>query len=120
MAPCVRRVEVVAGFWIALREGGPWSVVLLITVAFAFAIVRGHIVRGSELDRQERRFEKDTDRVLSLYVKQIETLVEAAKKKDETIASQDKQIEKLIVANEVSATALEKIVKEAQKRGFFE
>ncbi len=108
------------GFWVVLREGGPWTLLLLCVAGFLIAGTRGVFVRGSELDRLERRFEKDTDRVLGLYEKQFDALVEAAKKKDETIASQDRQIEKLIASNDVATQALDKIVKEAQKRGFFE
>lgn len=105
--------------WPMVRDGGPWIVVLLLVVAFVLALSRGVLIRGGEVERIERRMEKDTDRVLSLYAKQIEHLVEAAGKKDETIASQDRQIEKLIDANDVSASALDKIVKEAERRGFF-
>jgi hypothetical protein len=110
----------VAQFWIALRDGGPWAIILLCAAAFIFAMARGILVRGAELERIERRIEKDTDRVLALYVKQIETLVEAASKKDETIASQDRQIEKLIGSNDIAAQALEKIVREAERRGFLQ
>jgi hypothetical protein len=111
-------------FFTALREGGPWAVLFLVVVAviggLLFAFSRGILVRGGEVDRIERRIEKDTDRVLDLYRDQIKTLLEANGKKDETIASQDRQIEKLIGANETATVALDKIVREAERRGFFQ
>lgn len=109
-----------ASFWVAVKEGGPWSLLLLALVGFVFAMARGHLVRGAEIDRIERRIEKDTDRVLELYREQIKLLVDAAAKKDATIATQDEQIGKLLVSTEVSSAALEKIVKEADRRGFFQ
>ena len=64
--------------------------------------------------------EKDTDRVLALYVKQIDSLVESTTRKDETIKSQDAQIAKLLESSAVATEALDKIVKEAERRGFFQ
>lgn len=109
-----------APFVTAVVEGGPWVVLLLVLAAVAFAMVRGHLVRGSEVDRMERQREKDTDRVLALYVKQIDQLVSAAARKDETIAKQDEQIERLLAGHETATQALDKIVKEAERRGFFQ
>lgn len=109
-----------AAFWVAVKEGGPWSLLLLALVGFVYAMARGHLVRGAEIDRIERRIEKDTDRVLDLYREQIKTLVEAHSKKDATIATQDEQIGKLLASTEVSSAALDKIVKEADRRGFFQ
>ena len=108
----------------AMREGGPWLVLLFVVLSgitgLLFAFSRGILVRGGEVERIERRIEKDTDRTLALYMKQIELLTAAAGKKDDTIASQDRQIEKLIESNDVASKALDKIVKEAEKRGFFQ
>jgi hypothetical protein len=109
----------VAAFWPVLKQGGPWAVLLLCVAAFVVALVKGWLMRGSDLERIERRMEKDTDRVLALYVKQIDALVAAAGKKDDTIAAQDAQIGKLLEASTVSAVALDRIVKEAERRGFF-
>ncbi len=111
------------GLWSAISEGGPWAALLFVlisgTVGLVFTMSRGLLVRGTEVDRIERRMEKDTDRVLSLYVKQIDSLTEAGKLKDETIAKQADQIEKLMDANGVATSALDKIVKEAERRGHF-
>ncbi len=109
-----------APFVTAVTEGGPWVVLLLVLAAIGFALVRGHLVRGSEVDRMERQREKDTDRVLALYTKQIDQLVSAAARKDETIARQDEQIDKLLSGNATATEALDKIVKEAERRGFFQ
>jgi hypothetical protein len=107
-----------------MREGGPWFLLFFVVLSgitgLLFAFSRGILVRGGEVDRIERRIEKDTERTLALYLKQIDLLTAAATKKDETIAVQDRQIEKLIDSNEVATQALDKIVKEAEKRGFFQ
>lgn len=104
-----------------MREGGPWFVLLFILIVgitgFAFALSRGILVRGSDVERIERRIEKDTDRVLALYVKQIDALTETVKLKDATIDKQAGQIERLITGNSVATEALDKIVKEAERRG---
>lgn len=113
-----------APFLTALREGGPWAVLFLVVVGtvagLLFAFSRGILVRGSEVERIERRIEKDTDRVLALYLEQVKMLTNAAAKKDETIATQDRQIEKLLESSELATQTLDKIVREAEKRGFFE
>jgi len=107
-----------------MREGGPWLILLFVVLSgitgLLFAFSRGILVRGGEVERIERRIEKDTDRTLALYLKQIDILTTAAGKKDETIATQNRQIEKLLDTNEVATQALDKIVKEAEKRGFFQ
>jgi hypothetical protein len=105
--------------WNVTKDGGPWAAILLLVAAFVYALARGILMRGAEVERIERRMEKDTDRVLELYKQQIATLVSASAKKDETIASQDAQIARLIDANDTATQALDKIVKEAEKRGFF-
>jgi acetolactate synthase regulatory subunit len=103
-----------------MRGAGPWSLLSLVVVSFLFAIARGILVRGAEVDRIERRIERDTDRAIALYTDQIKILVDAASKKDATIASQHEQISKLLVQTEVSTQALEKIIREAERRGFFQ
>jgi hypothetical protein len=100
-------------------QGGPWAILLLCVGAFVLALSRGYLVRGSELERAERRMEKDTDRVLALYVKQIDGLLASTLRKDETIAKQDEQIAKLLEGHAVATEALDKIIKEAERRGFF-
>jgi hypothetical protein len=109
----------VGNFWTAVAQAGPWGILLLALIAFVFAVSRGILIRGGEVDRIERRIEKDTDRVLELYKDQIKQLVEAAGKKDETIAKQSAQIGSLIDSTDTAAAALDRIVKEAEKRGFF-
>lgn len=113
-----------AGFFTALREGGPWAVLFLAVVAMIggllFAFSRGILVRGGEVDRIERRIEKDTDRVLELYREQIRELLSANAKKDETIATLQRQNEKLIESNDTATQALRKIVQEAERRGSFQ
>ena len=105
--------------WEATKEGGPWASLLVCAAAFLLALARGWLVRGGEVERIERRMERDTDRVLDLYREQIKALISASEKKDETIASQDAQIAKLIDSHDVATQALDKIVKEAERRGFF-
>lgn len=85
-----------------------------------FAFSRGILVRGGEVDRIERRIEKDTDRVLDLYREQIKELLGANSKKDETIATLQRQNGKLIESNDTATQALDKIVREAERRGFFQ
>ena len=110
-----------AGLWPVLREGGPWFALLFVAMGgvagLAFALSRGFLVRGSEVDRIERRIEKDTDRVLALYVKQIDALTETVKVKDATIEKLTEQNGKLLTGNAVATEALDKIVKEAERRG---
>lgn len=107
-----------------MREGGPWFLLFFVVLSgitgLLFAFSRGILVRGGEVERIERRIEKDTDRALALYLKQIDLLTAAAAKKDDTIATQNRQIEKLLDTNEIATVALDKIVKEAEKRGFFQ
>lgn len=100
-------------------EGGPWVLLLLVLALFVWALSRGWIVRGSELERAERKMEKDTDRVLALYVKQIDALLGSVDRKDETIAAQDAQVAKLLEGHALATETLDKIVKEAERRGFF-
>lgn len=111
-------------FVTAMKEGGPWLALLFVVGAtvggLLFAFSRGILVRGGEVERIERRIEKDTDRVLALYLEQIKALTSAASKQSDTIAIQDRQIEKLIESNELGSHALDKIVKEAERRGFFQ
>ena len=112
-----------AGLWPVLREGGPWFALLFVSMGgvagLAFALSRGLLVRGSEVDRIERRIEKDTDRVLDLYKEQIKTLSETVRTKDATIEKLTEQNGKLLAGNTVATEALDKIVKEAERRGHF-
>lgn len=103
-----------------VKDGGPWVAVVLLMGAFVFALSRGIIMRASEIERIERRMEKDTDRVLALYSKQIEVLTAAAVRKDDTIDKQTAQIGKLIESSDTATRALDRIVKEAERRGFFQ
>lgn len=98
-------------------ERGPWAILALLVMAFIFARSRGILVTGAELDRLERRMEKDTDRVLALYDTQLKLGAEAGRKKDETIARQAEQIEKLMSHSAVSSHALKEIMEEAKRRG---
>jgi hypothetical protein len=107
----------VAGIWPVLSGGGPWALLLIVCAGLAFALFRGYLIRGGEVDRIERRIEKDTDRVLDLYKEQIKTLTETISKKDATIEKLTEQNGKLLVGNAVATEALDKIVKEAEKRG---
>lgn len=109
------------GIWSVLRDGGPWilAVALVITgvSGLAFALSRGFLVRGAEVDRIERRIEKDTDRVIDLYKEQIKALTATIATKDATIEKLTEQNGKLLAGNAVATEALDKIVKEAEKRG---
>lgn len=104
-----------------MREGGPWFALLFVAMGgvmgLAFALSRGLLVRGSEVDRIERRIEKDTDRVIDLYKEQIKSLTETIRTKDATIEKLTEQNGKLLVGNTVATEALDKIVKEAERRG---
>ncbi len=60
--------------WTAMKEGGPWAVLLIAVVVFIVARARGLLVTKDELDRVERRMDKDTERVLELYKEQIKFL----------------------------------------------
>lgn len=110
-----------AGLWPVLREGGPWFGLLFLALAgvagFAFALSRGILLRGSEVDRIERRIEKDTDRVIDLYKEQIKALTATIVTKDATIEKLTEQNGKLLAGNAVATEALDKIVKEAERRG---
>lgn len=101
--------------WFApiLQAFGPWAVAALMLAAYIFARNRGMLVTKSEIDRSD----KNTDRTLKLYEKQIELGAAANSKKDETIAKQAEQIERLLSHSHVSATALAEIVGEAKRRG---
>lgn len=98
-------------------SGGGYGLALLLAIAFLVALSRGIIVRAGEVERIERRIEKDTDRILSLYKMQLDLAAAANVKKDETIAKQAEQIEKLMSHSAVSAHALAEIMEEAKRRG---
>jgi hypothetical protein len=111
----------------AVDRGG-WGVAFLLLIAFVFALSRGILVRGSEVareakriadevDRRERERERDVDRVIALYVKQLDVSHEAGRTKDITIEKQAAQIEKLMAHSAVSAHALAEIMEEARRRG---
>jgi hypothetical protein len=72
----------VGPFVTAAIEGGPWVLLCLCIAAFLFALSRGLLLTKDAVERIERRMEKDTDRVLKLYEKQIETAAPAGIKKD--------------------------------------
>jgi hypothetical protein len=107
----------------AMREGGPWFVLLFVVLSgitgLLFAFSRGILVRGGEVERIERRIEKDTDRVLALWKEQISLLQSSLVRKDETIRTLQDQNTKLIESNRIATQALDKIVQEAEKRGIF-
>lgn len=105
--------------WLPARiiEAGPWAVVVVLVLAFVVARARGVYVSGREMDRLERRMEKDTDRVLELYKTQLNLASVANVKKDETIAKQAEQIEKLMAHSAVTAHTLAEIMEEARRRG---
>lgn len=96
---------------------GPWAVALVLILAFVVARARGIYVSKTEMDRLERRMEKDTDRVLDLYRTQLNLASSANLKKDETIAKQAEQIEKLMSHSAVTSHAFAEIMEEAKRRG---
>lgn len=99
---------------------GPWAVVGVLVLAFIVARSRGIYVSAKEMDRLERRMEKDTDRVLGLYKTQLDLAAAANHKKDDIIAKQAEQIEKLMAHSAVSSHALAQIMEEARRRGLVE
>lgn len=101
--------------WIgpALQTYGPWALPILMLAAYVVARNRGLLVTRSEMERSD----KNTDRTLKLYEKQIELGALANVKKDETIAKQAEQIERLLSQAHVSTSALTAIMEEAKKRG---
>lgn len=101
-------------------NGGGYGLALLLVIAFVVALSRGIIVRAGEVERIERRIEKDTDRIIALYKMQLDLAVKAGEKKDETIAKQVEQIEKLMSHSAVTAHALTEIMEEARRRGLVE
>lgn len=103
----------------ALQEGG-YGLAVLLVVAFVVALSRGIIVRRGEVERIERRIEKDTDRILDLYKAQLDLAAKANEKKDETIARQAEQIEKLMSHSAVTSHAFAEIMEEARRRGLVE
>lgn len=96
-----------------MQTFGPWAVPALMLAAYIFARNRGILITKSEIERSD----KNTDRTLRLYEKQIELAAMANVKKDETIAKQAEHIERLLSHSHVSATALSAIVEEARNRG---
>lgn len=94
-------------------EAGGWGVSFCLILAFLFARNRGIIVTKDEIERSD----KNTERTLKLYEKQIELGSAAGVKKDETIARQAEQIERLLSHSAVSAHALTEIIEEAKRRG---
>lgn len=94
-------------------EAGGWGVSFCLILAFLFARNRGIIVTKDEIERND----KNTDRTLKLYEKQLELGAAANAKKDETIARQAEQIERLLSHSSVSAYALTEIMEEAKRRG---
>ena len=98
-------------------EGGPWAILLSLVGAFIFALSRGILVRGRELDRLERRMKDDVDRVIAMYQKQLDMQSAALILKDGVIEKQVAQIDSLMSHSAVSAHALREILEEARRRG---
>lgn len=109
-----------AGFLTAVMDGGPWALVVLLLGVYLYARHTGKLQTLADVERIERRMEKDTDRVLALYMKQLDTSQAANDKKDQIIAKQAEQIEKLMAHSSVSAHALREIMEEAKRRGMVE
>lgn len=102
------------------RDGGPWALVLLLVGTYLYARHAGKLYTGADVERIERRMEKDTDRVLALYTKQLDTAATANGRKDEIITKLTEQNEKLMSHSSVSAHALREIMEEAKRRGMVE
>lgn len=98
-------------------EGGPWAILGFLILAFAIARNRGILISGKEFEREMDRVGKDTDRIIALYMKQIDMMFETAGKKDEVIAKLQEQIGKLLSDAALSTHALNQIMEEAKKRG---
>lgn len=101
----------------AVIEWGPWAIIGALVAAYLWSRHTGSLVTRGDVERIERRIEKDTDRVLELYKNQIASLEKVIERKDATILKQAEQIEKLMSHSAVSAHALEQIMEEARKRG---
>jgi hypothetical protein len=98
--------------WTAIQEGGPWA---------AFLLLLGLVVWARLPDRWVT--EKSVDRSIAAYVEinknqatELAFYRAAADAKDKTIMSLSEQNAKLTVSSQVSAYALDQIVKGAPGR----
>lgn len=103
--------------WSVLEKGGPWALLLGLCLAFLFARSRGILLTKDDVERIERRMEKDTDRVIALYAEQAKTSAAIAVAKDATIARQAEQIERLLSHSAITSHAMSEIMQEAKRRG---
>lgn len=100
-------------FWPILKEGGPWA---------AFLMLLGLVIWMRLTDRWVS--ERSVDRTVAGYVEtnkhqgtELAFWRSAAQDKDKTIQSLSEQNAKLTVSSQVSAYALDQIIKEAPRRG---
>ena len=96
----------------ALKEGGPWALLLSVLAAVSFLIWKGILIPGPWVDR-----------AVAGYVETIKNLREelvfwraAAQAKDDTIKAQADQLHKLMAYSAVGTHALDAILEEARKR----
>ena len=95
-----------------VTQGGPWAALLAVVLGVSFLIWRGTLVPGSHVDRTVAGY-KDT---IASLEKERDYHQAAASRKDETIAKQSEQIDRLLSHSAVSSYALEDIIREAKRR----
>jgi hypothetical protein len=103
---------VITGLLETVQTGGPWLVVLLLLGVYSWARHRGWLLTERDVDRSVGGYRE----VIGHQERELAYLRAAAEKKDQTVLAQADQIARLMRNSDVSAYALESILKEAGRR----
>lgn len=97
--------------WDAVKEGGPWAVLLLLAVAFLVARSRGILATEKDVERTVGGYKA----VIAHQDTELAYWRAAADKKDLTIEKQADQIARLMKSADLSSYTLEAVLKEAKR-----
>lgn len=97
--------------WPAVKEGGPWAVLIMLAIAFLIARSRGILATEKDVERTVGGYKE----VIAHQDKELTYWRAAADKKDLTIEKQADQIARLMKGADLSSYALEAILKEAKR-----
>lgn len=99
--------------WDAVKDGGPWAVLLLLAIAFLVARSRGILATEKDVERTVGGYKA----VIAHQDTELAYWRSAAEKKDLTIEKLTDQNARLMKGTDLSSYALEAILKEAKQHG---
>jgi hypothetical protein len=95
--------------WEAVKEGGPWAVLVMLAIAFLIARSRGILATEKDVERTVGGYKA----VIDHQDKELAYWRAASDKKDLTIEKQAEQIAKLMKGVDLSTYAIESVLREA-------